>query len=882
VRALERLVHRLRALFGRRRADASLASEIALHLEEATREHLARGLSPAEARLAARREFGSVAFVEDQCRDTRRVGWLHGFAQDVRHGLRALVAQPLVLAAATASIGAGAGAPALVVNLTSELLLARPSVRDADALVNITLDGNSHVSYADWRALDEAGALAGLAGYHIEGSVNLRQGERSEAIVPLLATANFFDVLGVPVAMGRGFTAAEAAAGLEPRVAVISDRFWRVRLGADPRAVGRAIIVNGEPYTVLGVLPPKLKAIAGFGLAPEVYLPLSRTLVPGLDHPHAAAAQLVGRLKPGETLEAARAALDTVVQRRHQENRERPRHVGQFSPVTEGQSGLGSIWRFFLVLVVVGLLVLGIACANVAGLLLARSTVRQKEIAVRATLGASRARIAQQLLVEALWLAALGTLGGLAFMVLAMAAIASLPLPLPLPMELGVPLDWRLLAVTLSMVIAATLLSGVLPALSGSRAALSPALKQAERAYVHRRVTLRGLLVIGQVTLSAALLVTALLFVRNLSLARSSDPGFDTTKTLVAQLGLVETRYTADTRIALLEGAVERVEALPGVERATFAFGMPLSIRHGRTSGAGIAIAGEPGARPFQAMWAENFVGTGYFDTLRIPLRHGRDFAASDRAGAQPVVVANETFVQRYLGGRAPVGLHLMLPGPGHDVEHEIVGVVADSRHRSIGEKPMAALYFAYRQRPGDCRVLHVMARVAGDPEAAVRPMAAAIGELDPSAAVDVQTVSRSLAFAFLPSRVGAALLGGLGAIGLILAMAGLFAMVSYSVTRRTREIGVRMALGAPSSTIVRLVAADAAALVAAGLIIGLALAALVAQPLALFLVDGLSPHDPLAFGGTAILFAAVAAIATLPPIRRALGAGPLTALRTE
>jgi ABC-type antimicrobial peptide transport system permease subunit len=194
----------------------------------------------------------------------------------------------------------------------------------------------------------------------------------------------------------------------------------------------------------------------------------------------------------------------------------------------------------------------------------------------------------------------------------------------------------------------------------------------------------------------------------------------------------------------------------------------------------------------------------------------------------------------------------------------------------------MAALYFAYRQRPGDGRVLHVMARVAGDPETAVRPMAAAIGGLDSSAAVDVQTVSRALAFAFLPSRVGAALLGGLGAIGLILAMAGLFAMVSYSVTRRTREIGVRMALGAPSSTIVRLVAADAAVLVVAGLVIGLALAALLTRTLTFFLVDGLSPHDPLAFGGTAILFAAVAAIATLPPVRRALGAGPLTALRTE
>ena len=324
----------------------------------------------------------------------------------------------------------------------------------------------------------------------------------------------------------------------------------------------------------------------GFGLAPEVYLPLSRTLLPGLDHPHAAAAQLVGRLKPGVGIDQAAAALDTVVQRRRLEDPDRPRHLGEMTPVTSGLHGLGSISSFFAVLVVVGGLVLGIACANVAGLLLARNTVRQKELALRAALGASRARVAQQLFVESIWLAVLGTVTGVLFMVLAMAVVGSVPLPLPLPMELGVPLDWRLFALTLSMVVIATLASGVLPALSGSRDALSPALKQTERAYVHRRWTLRGLLVIGQVTLSVGLVVTALLFVRNLSLARTSSPGFDTAQTVVAQLGLVESRYTPETRVAFLQQAVERVEALPGVERAAFAFGMPLSIRHGRTSGA--------------------------------------------------------------------------------------------------------------------------------------------------------------------------------------------------------------------------------------------------------------------------------------------------------
>ena len=223
-----------------------------------------------------------------------------------------------------------------------------------------------------------------------------------------------------------------------------------------------------------------------------------------------------------------------------------------------------------------------------------------------------------------------------------------------------------------------------------------------------------------------------------------------------------------------------------------------------------------------------------------------------------------------------------MLPGPGHDDEYEIVGVVADSRHRTIGEAQMAAIYYAYRQRPTDGRVVHVFARTMGNPGASVRAVAGVIGTLDPSAAADVQTVSQSLAFAFLPSQVGAALLGGLGLIGLTLAMAGLFAMVSYSVTRRTKEIGVRMALGASSRAVVRLVVADAAVLVATGLAIGLGLAALVTQPLALFLVDGLSPHDPMAFASTALLFAVIAALATVPPVRRAIGVGPIVALRSE
>ena len=265
----------------------------------------------------------------------------------------------------------------------------------------------------------------------------------------------------------------------------------------------------------------------------------------------------------------------------------------------------------------------------------------------------------------------------------------------------------------------------MLPALSGSRLTLSPALKQTERTYVHRRWTLRGLLVIGQVTLSVGLVVTALLFVRNLSLARTSSPGFDIRHTVVAQLGLVESRYTPETRVALLQQAVERVEALPGVERAAFAFGMPLSVRNGRTSGAPAhdrrraGHVGVPGALGRELRQSRA-------TSTRSASRAGRAATSPrrTRVGTPPVAIVNETFVRRYLSGRTPIGLHLMLPGrQSRDVDHEIVGVVADSRHRSIGESQMAAIYFPYLQRPGDGRVVHVLARVSGDPAASLRPV---------------------------------------------------------------------------------------------------------------------------------------------------------------
>ena len=418
---------------------------------------------------------------------------------DLRYSWRSLMRQPLFVLAAVASIAVGVGANSTVFAIAREFLLATPTTRQPDRLVYVRMSGNSHVSYRQWQALQESGALAGVAGYQIEREVTWRHGDHTTLLMPLIVTANFFDLLGVPVATGRGFTAVEAAAERDPRVAVVSHGFWQQQLGADPSIVGRAIVVNGAPYTVLGVLPANLRAFPGFAVAPEIYLPISRSLMADLDEERGAAVQLVGRLRDDQALGDARAALATVGQRLASTyGWGEFQRVGTFSPITEGSQELGSVATFFTLLLVVVGLVLAIACANVAGLLLARGTVRRREIALRLALGAGRARIVQQLLTESLWLAILGCGAGLLLMIVLMQAVASVPLPLPLPLDLRVAWDARLLTYALLLLTLTTIFTGLVPALRATKPSLVPALKDSEMHVAHLRWTLRGLLVVGR------------------------------------------------------------------------------------------------------------------------------------------------------------------------------------------------------------------------------------------------------------------------------------------------------------------------------------------------------------------------------------------------
>lgn len=883
-RWFDRLRLRAWSLFRGSAVDGSMRDELQLHLDEQIDEYVASGMTRTEARYRALRDFGPLALIEEECRDARRVNTLSNLSQDLRYTFRSLRRQPMLVFAATVSIAVAVGANTTIFSLASELLFATPSARDAGRLVRIRINGNSHVSYRQWQLLEDSHALDGLAGYQIESEVNWRGPASSVSLVPLIVTSNFFDVLDVPMAIGRGFTANEAAAERHPDVAVISHGFWQRSLGRDANIVGRTLTFNGRPYTVIGVLPAEFKALPGYGVAPEVYLPLSQELMPDLNEPRAAIVELVGRLGDRQTIEQGRAALTAAGHNaRSLLNEPKFGDVTQFSPAG-GFLRMGDfreVGAFFAVLLVAVGLILAIACANVAGLLLARSTVRVREIAVRVALGASRSRLVQQLLTEGLWLAIFGTIAGLVLMSGLMELIKRTPLPVPIPIEIGAEIDFRLLVYSGFVLIFTTVFCALAPALQATRRSLVPALKQEEPRYIHRRWSLRGVLVVGQLAVALVLLLTALLFVRNLSLAANADPGFDINRTVVAHVSFVEGRYTRDTRETFVRAAVDRLNALPGVERATYSNSLPLTIRSGMTTGADLRLA--DGGTPFRSLYEVNLVGPDYFSVMGIQLIRGREFTVNDRSGAPTVVIINNEFATRYLAGVDPVGRQLLLPGAeGQAYPAEIVGIVRNSRYRTIGESQKAAMYEPFLQRGNRGRLVHLIVRTRMDPISVAADVQRVLSAMDPSAAVDVQPIRSALAFAFLPSRVGAALLGVLGALGLALAMIGLYAVIAYAVSRRTTEIGIRMALGATRAAVVRLVLSQAAILAACGIGLGLAIAALVTEPLAMFLVAGLSTSDPVSFTLTAGLFVLVSLAAAWLPARRAMRIDPAVALRDE
>ncbi len=854
---------KLRYLFQRKRFNAELDDEIRFHLEMAAAE---RGEEQ------ARREFGSTVRMREDTRSAWQIRWLEDLLSDLRYATRALRRSPGFAAAAIFSLALGIGANTTIFSLTMEFLFSQPSCRDAERLAEMRIGGNSHANMPHYRFLRDAHLFDGLAGSREEAESNWRFGNDTYRLQVMRVTDNFFNVVGVPVAMGRPIEPGDRD------VVVLSDRFWRVRLAADPNVVGKALIIDGRPFTVSGVLPRNHRTVVGFGFAPELYLPASK---------ETDQVALIARLPRGMSVQGAYTRLisackqlDKLYPHGWSGNSEWSINA-DVTPVVGWERlksmNIAFLAAFFGVLMVVVGLVLLIACANVSSLLLARASARRQELAIRLAIGAGRGRIVRQLLAESLLLALLGTCAGLILNLGLTGFMNRVQLPLPVPVRLLIQPDWRLLLYAIAVATGSALVAGLMPALRATRDGVSTALKLGER-QVGGRWTLRNALVVGQLAVSVVLLATGLLFVRNMTKSMSMNPGFDAEHAVWAQMRVVPEKYTTveQTR-SLIRTALGELDALPGIEAASIAQVIPFNAN----SVWGTEIRTDVSDQPIPVRFHQNSVGPDYFKAIGIPIDEGREFLASDRKGAPAVAVLNENLSRVLFGGRNPVGHTFRYGGPTPSAPVTVVGVAKNSKYMTLGEEDAQALYAPYFQEEDVLTNLQFLMRTRR-PQDVAKEIAQRLGRLDSSAAVEVKPMRDAMGFAFLPSRVGAALLGSMGLLGLALASIGLYGVMSYSVARRTREIGLRVALGADRGAVLRMVARESFALLGLGVSIGLGIAVFATRPLAMFLVPELSANDPATFLTVVAVLAAVACVATLGPALRALRVDPMVALRYE
>ncbi len=852
--------------------ERELDEEIAIHIEMRADELQEDGMTRVDALARARREFGSSLRVKEETRAAWQFRWLEETLSDLSYAARALRRNPGFAAAAIVSLALGIGANTTIFSLTMEFLFSEPSSRNPATLAAMRIGGNSHVYMRHYRFLRDAHIFAGLAGSNEEAESNWRSGDQTYRLHTMRVTDNFFGVVGVPLAMGRPIEPGDRD------VVVLSDRFWRSRLGAETDVIGRALTIDGRPYTVSGVLPPDHRTVLGFGFSPDVYLPASR---------ENDIVALIARLPDGMSLPAAYGRLTAACE--ELDKVYPPEWSPQASWVTNtdivpvaGMARLRNLRMvpfvafFAMLLTVVGLVLL-IACANVSNLLLARASARRQELAIRLALGAGRRRIVRQLMAESLLLALLGTGAGLLLNLWMAGLVNRVQLPLPIPVHLLIRPDWRLLLYSAVIAMASAVVAGLLPALKATRDGVTAVLKRTER-QMEGRWSLRGGLIVMQLAVSVVLLAMGVLFVRNMTRSMTMSPGFDADGAVWASVRLVPEMYPTEEHVrSVTSAALSELRALPGVEAASVARVVPLNGNSVR----GNQVLADASVDPVRVRFHNNEVGPDYFRTLGIPILAGREFVASDRKGAPEVAILNENLARRLFGDRNAVGRTFRYPAPTLSAPITVVGVAANSKYFTLGEESPLAMYSPYSQGAGGNLAPHLLVR-SSRPEGLVRAIARTLGALDPSAAIEVKPMRNALGFALLPSRIGAALLGSAALVGLALAAIGLYGVLAYSVTRRTPEIGLRMALGADGKAVLIMVLRESGRLVGWGVAVGLGVAVFAVRPLAMFLVSELSPTDPLTFLGVIGVLAAVAVAATLAPALRAIRVDPMTALRSE
>jgi predicted permease len=804
--------------------------------------------------------------------------------QNLRYAFRQMFRNPTFSVVSIVTLALGIGATTVVFSLTNALLLRPLPVQDPGTLVGFEEieDGRSprsSLSYPhiqDYRSGTVAVMRLGAVG--TRGLAIRTDGEATVALGGFV-TGDFFEILGLEPALGRFLTPEEERPGVPEPVAVIGFDLWQQAFGGDPGVVGEALRANGQVLTIVGVAPRGFHGVST-GLETDVWMPIPTysLLVPGsdIDDPTRHNWLLpVGRLNPGVGAEVAEALTSEVGRGIQPRWQDRPIERVQLARLHGISTELRTPVRLFMALLFgTAALVLLIACVNVAGMLLARATVRRREVGIRQALGAGRRRLLAQLLTESTLLFVLGGAAGLllAFWVSDL-LVAFLP-SLPFPVSLDLSPDGTVVAFALAASLVTGLVFGLAPAVRASRADVVSSLKAGGGGAAAGRSRLRSAFVVGQISLSLLLLVTAGLLARSLQGALAIDTGMDVAGVVVAGFDLGPHGYDAETGTLFLERLTERLESHPDVGSVGFAQLVPLGFDEIVTN---VEIPGhEPpqGRTGFRTDY--NAVDGGYFETIGMPIVQGRTFTRADGPDAPGVLIVNETMARRYWPEGDALGATVRIGG----TDREIVGIARDARYYSLREDPRPFLYVPHAQSYQGSTTLHV--RSAGEPGAVAALMMRELQALDPNVPLLAPaSLENRITMALLPQRMGAALIGVFGALGLVLAAVGLYGILAYSVSQRTREIGVRLALGAHAGNVLRLVVRQGVGLLVLGLAVGLVLAFAATRLLAGFLLD-VSPTDPVTFLTVCLILGATALLASYLPARRAARVDPMVALRAE
>ncbi|MEZ5291958.1 MAG: ADOP family duplicated permease [Vicinamibacterales bacterium] len=813
--------------------------------------------------------------------------------EDTRHAWRALTVRPAFSSAAVALLALGLGANATVFSWVNAVLLdPLPGTTEPGRLVQLSYlyrgDPLTSFSVPDYRDVREgATELEGVAGRDdlAVGVVIDHDAERAWAEV---VTANYFDVLGVPMALGRAFTPGDDRAGTVP-TAVLAHRYWTGRFGADPDVIGRAVRVNAQVVTIVGVAAPGFQG-GESGLAYDLWLPLGAhpAVAPGpsrLDARGSRWLTVIGRLAPHATPDTVRAELDRTIDRMRRAFAAEGRYVehrGAVFALSASPNGAVAILRpVLLVLMAVALVVLLVTCANLAGLILARSSARQREMAVRLSMGASRGRLVRQLLLEGAMLSALGAVGAVAALRWTAGLLVGMAPPSELPIALSVPVDARVLAVTAACAFGTVLLFALAPAVQTAPHDVAGTLRDAGaagRAFGRHRW--RRALVAAQVALSVALLVGAGLSLRSLQAASRMTPGFMADGLVVGWLDLFSAGYDETEGRAFYTRLLDRVRALPGVTAATLGRRVPLGFTGPASSD--FTVEGAPATDDIRVA-AVYHVGPDYAATLGARVVAGRDLTDADTAGRTAAVMVNETLARTYWKDRSPIGGRVMFGQPRADrppTWMTVVGVVADIKQRSLTERPRPTLYVPVLQQYASAMVLHV--RTSGDPDRLAGDLQRAVRDLDPRVPFfNVGRLDDHAAAATFTQRLAGDVLTALGALAVLLAGIGAYGLLAFLVGLRRREIGIRLAVGATRRQVVGLVAGTGARVVGAGLALGLVLSAGVGAGLRGLLI-GVTAADPVTYTGVVAVLTLVAGAACVVPARRAAALDPALTLRDE